>query len=563
PATGGRPIATATVPINAAASTLTVATATLPNLPGIDLWSPEHPALYRVDTALSNAGGRLDQTSVRTGFREASFEVDGFYLNGRRYFLFGLNRHQLYPYGGMSMPERVQRRDAQLLRQVLNCNMVRCSHYPQSPAFLDACDELGLLVWEEVPGWGYIGDTAWKDLWFGNVTAMVVRDRNRPSVVIWGAQPNETFPAVADATTAKQLAKASDPDRPTGGTQTRWNYPSYVQDVYAYDDYGSTPNPDGTATVHLQPPTPGKPYLVTESVGALLPPHFFERKSDQSSQQQQAILHAEAHSLVQDPSQAYAGILCWAGFDYASLSGYQDQHIKTPGVVDGFRNPKPGALMYGAQVDPAQRVVIEPSFAWDFGPTSPVTTLGADALIWSNCDQLQVSVGSAAQVTLQPQTSRFPHLAHAPFALDVSGVDGSQQPDLRIDGYAGGRLVGTRRCSGSNHGDHLQVQADDDTIQGDGTDGTRIAIQSVDRFGAPRPYVEGDATVTVEGPGTLTGLVASLESTVSPALIDPGQTATLTVTLRNGGIPLAATGGSGAVWVRAVPGAAGPITVRV
>ena len=253
PAAGGRPIATATVPVNAAASTSTVATATLPNLPGIDLWSPEHPALYRVDAALSNAGGRLDQTSVRTGFREASFEVDGFYLNGRRYLLFGLNRHQLYPYGGMSMPERVQRRDAQLLRQVLNCNMVRCSHYPQSPAFLDACDELGLLVWEEVPGWGYIGDSAWKDLWFGNVTAMVVRDRNRPSVVIWGAQPNETFPAVADATTAKQLAKASDPDRPTGGTQTRWNYPNYVQDVYAYDDYGSTPNPDGTVTVHLQP----------------------------------------------------------------------------------------------------------------------------------------------------------------------------------------------------------------------------------------------------------------------------------------------------------------------
>ena len=75
--------------------------------------------------------------------------------------IFGLNRHELFPYTGFAMPRRALRHDAELLRHELNCNAVRCSHYPQSAAFLDACDELGLLVWEELPGWSYIGNDAY------------------------------------------------------------------------------------------------------------------------------------------------------------------------------------------------------------------------------------------------------------------------------------------------------------------------------------------------------------------------------------------------------------------
>ena len=76
-----------------------------------------------------------------------------FFLNGVKCKLIGLNRHQSWPYVGYAMPERIQRRDAQLLRRELGCNVVRTSHYPQSRHFLDACDELGLLVMEEIPGW--------------------------------------------------------------------------------------------------------------------------------------------------------------------------------------------------------------------------------------------------------------------------------------------------------------------------------------------------------------------------------------------------------------------------
>jgi len=72
----------------------------------------------------------------------------------------GLNRHQNFPFVGPAMPRRVQRRDAEILRKELKCNIVRTSHYPQSRHFLEACDELGLLVLEEIPGWQYIGDAA-------------------------------------------------------------------------------------------------------------------------------------------------------------------------------------------------------------------------------------------------------------------------------------------------------------------------------------------------------------------------------------------------------------------
>ena len=157
---------------------------------------------------------------MTTGFRQASFELDGFYLNGERLQIFGLNRHQLFPYTGMAAPARLQARDAQLIKQELNCNMVRCSHYPQSPHFLDACDQLGLMVWEEPPGWQYVGDENFDGIFLQNVHDMVIRDRNRPSVVVWGTRLNETasYPdAVRGGSPARLPARRYAPDERSDG----------------------------------------------------------------------------------------------------------------------------------------------------------------------------------------------------------------------------------------------------------------------------------------------------------------------------------------------------------
>ena len=148
-------------------------------LAGISLWDIDNPALYTLAIALDTAHGQ-DEASYRFGFRTAEFTTDGFKLNGRVLKLRGLNRHQSFPYVGYALGRSAQERDAEILKRELKLNMVRTSHYPQSHYFLDRCDELGLLVFEEIPGWQHIGGEAWKDESVENVRRMITRDWNHP-----------------------------------------------------------------------------------------------------------------------------------------------------------------------------------------------------------------------------------------------------------------------------------------------------------------------------------------------------------------------------------------------
>ncbi|HWF17689.1 MAG TPA: glycoside hydrolase family 2 TIM barrel-domain containing protein, partial [Verrucomicrobiae bacterium] len=189
---GHKRIATVSEPLATNKAGVSEIKLTLSNLGNVKLWDVDAPKLYRVRTTLLMDGHPLHEHHTRIGLREAKFTADGFFLNGKRLRLFGLDRHEIYPYAGLAMPGRVMRHDAEILRREFNCNIVRCSHYPQTEAFLDACDELGLMVWEETPGWGYLGDDAWKEQVVQNVHDMILRDRNHPSIIIWGVRVNES-----------------------------------------------------------------------------------------------------------------------------------------------------------------------------------------------------------------------------------------------------------------------------------------------------------------------------------------------------------------------------------
>jgi beta-galactosidase len=145
---GSRVVATQTGEVGA---TDTLVNLVLRNLGSIALWELDRPKLYDVNVKLFEGERLNDEYSTRVGFREAKFTPDGFFLNGKHLKIRGLNRHQTFPFVGQAMPARVQRRDAWILKKELKCNMVRTSHYPQSPHFLDACDEYGLMVFEEIP----------------------------------------------------------------------------------------------------------------------------------------------------------------------------------------------------------------------------------------------------------------------------------------------------------------------------------------------------------------------------------------------------------------------------
>ncbi len=491
--------AATSVPITTTGTT--VADLTITGLQDITLWSPGTPQLYTVAVTVNPPGAPQHTVDVSIGFREARFELDGFFLNGERLRIFGLNRHQLFPYTGMAAAPRLQRRDAEILKNELNVNMVRCSHYPQSPHFLDACDELGIMVWQEPPGWVYMGDETWQQIVLANVHDMVIRDRSRPSVIVWATRLNETqskFPVLYQQT--RELAYQLDGSRQTTGAMAAYSTEGWAEDVFAYDDYQSL---DGNAV--LMPPIPGVPYMVSESVGALAGPPTYRWIDPEKVLAEQARLHAQVHSIAQSQDR-FAGLLSWAGFDYASLLGGNKiwETLKTPGVVDTFRVPKPGAAFYQSQVDPKVRPLVLPVFFWDFGPGSQPDGPGSDAMIATNCDRLEIYVGGAHYTTAYPDFAQLPGLAHPPAFANIT-VDGTGQPELRIDGYVGSNVATSTRMSADTSTDRLALFADDRSITADGTDSTRLTFRALDVYGNQRRRATGEVRLSLAGPATLTG----------------------------------------------------------
>ncbi len=520
------------------------ATVTLSDLGDVKLWDMDTPQLYDVVATLYLDDQPLHDYRVRIGLREARFELDGFFLNGRRVQLFGLCRQELLPYTGFAMPPRVMRRDAEILKREFNCNAVRCSHYPQSPAFLDACDELGLMVWEELPGWHYIGNQAWQDLAVRDVQDMVRRDRNRPSVIIWGVRINESDndPEYYKRTTA--AAKELDPTRPASGAMDRYSLKGWSEDVFAFNDYHQD---EKTANLELKEPLPGVPFLLTETVGQLVGigpsiAHKYRRAGDVTLQQKQAVYHAQAHEQAA-ANPRFSGVIAWCAFDYPSGENPYNQ-IKCPGVADIFRIPKLGATFYQSQVSPDVRPVIEPNFYWDFGWQTP-NGPGKNVAIFSNCDRLDIFVGGKKFASVTPDRANFPHLKYPPFFCDLevaipnpggSGKKKTPPPDLRIDGYVGDNVALSRHFSGDLTKDKFTLIADDTTLIADGADATRVVFRVLDQFGAPRPFNNGGVVFQLYGPGVIVG--------DNPfTLLDD-------------------SGGVGAIWVKSLPNQTGQIAVQ-
>jgi beta-galactosidase len=211
-------------------------TVSLSELGELRRWDIDQPHLYTVHVQLMLDGKIVDVDTRRVGFREAVFTDRGFSINGRIVKLRGLDRHQTFPFVGQAMPARAQRKDAQILRSGLHCNIVRTSHYPQSRHFLDCCDEIGLLVLEEIPGWQHIGDEEWKKVAIDNVGRMIRRDWNHPSVVLWGVRINESKDDHDFYTRTNALARALDDSRQTGGIRT-FQESEFLEDVFTLNDF--------------------------------------------------------------------------------------------------------------------------------------------------------------------------------------------------------------------------------------------------------------------------------------------------------------------------------------
>ena len=376
----------------------------------VQLWDVDHPTLYEIETELIRDGQILDTHRVRVGFRNAEFRADGFYLNGRKLKLRGLNRHQSYPYVGYAMPRSMQEFDADILKRELGLNAVRTSHYPQSQYFIDRCDEIGLMVFTEMPGWQHIGDDVWKDQAVKNVEEMILQYRNHPSIILWGVRINESADDEAFYTRTNALAHKLDPTRQTGGVRCIQKS-QLLEDVYTYNDFvhdGAAPGcePKAKVTSDMK-----KPYLVTEYNGHMFPTKAFDCEDHR-------VEHALRHARVLDAVVSYddiSGSFGWCMADYNTHKDFgSGDRICYHGVLDMFRNLKLAAAVYASQQD--EDVVLEISSGMDIGE-HPASRRG-EVWIFSNADGVKMYKNGRFLKEYIPRNDKFPYLKASPILID-------------------------------------------------------------------------------------------------------------------------------------------------
>jgi beta-galactosidase len=322
---------------------------TLPAIARPRLWSPEQPALYKLVSKLYVGGRQVDRFETPFGIRTVKFTADqGFFLNGKHYYMIGANVHQDQAGWADGVTDGAARRDVQMVKDA-GFNFIRGSHYPHSPAFTQATDEIGLLFWSEAPFWGIGGfgaDGSWLSSAYPpdpadrpefeasllqQVEEMVRIHRNRPSIVIWSASNEPFFTEGKSMDAMRDFLKREvaffhriDPTRPVaiGGAQ-RGDIDK-LGDVAGY-------NGDGT-TLFINP---GVPSVVSEYGSTMV-----DRPGDYDPGFGFMPDTPDQKANPRPYSWRYpwrSGEALWCAFDHGSIASIE---FGSMGFIDYFRLPK-------------------------------------------------------------------------------------------------------------------------------------------------------------------------------------------------------------------------------
>ncbi len=482
---------------------------------GLARWSPNNPTLHRFKITYRAEDGE-DSVTVRLGIRKAEFRPDGFFLNDRPLKIMGLNRHQSFPTVGYALGPEAQAQDADMLKYQLGCNLARTSHYPQSKAFLDRCDEIGLMVFEEIPGWQHIGGEAFKAQSLANVEAMIRRDWNHPSIILWGVRINESPDDDAFYTATNQRARQLDPTRQTAGVRKHTNS-SLLEDVYTMNDFvlgeehlpgvnrPRTPLRDQREVTGL---TKHVPYMVTEYGGHMYPTKIFD---GEERQEEHVLRHLEVVNAAHgDPH--IAGSIGWCMFDYNTHADFgSGDRICYHGVTTMTRAPKFAASVYASQgLDPLIQPVLEPVTHWSFGDRKVGGIF--PLIILTNCDEITFQYGDDEPLSFQPAYDRFPFLPHPPVVIEAADLPedkrvawGDKWKGGVIRGYLGGQELIRRTYAANPVPTVLEMACRPVIRTHDAYQDRLVQITARDQAGNRLPFLMDQLAISVDGPAVLQG----------------------------------------------------------
>ncbi len=481
-------------------------------LENIKLWDTDNPVLYALDIRVETPYG-IDNLSERFGFRSAEFTKNGFILNGNPIKIRGLNRHQSFPYVGYALGKSAQYKDAEILKYDLRINLVRTSHYPQSKHFLNRCDEIGLLVFEEIAGWQHIGDKEWQNKSIENVQNMIKRDWNHPSIILWGVRINESPDNHEFYLKTNQVAHQLDSTRQTGGVR-KFEEGEFLEDVYTMNDFilGEEELGGNRGRIPLRPQREctglnyDVPYMVTEFNG-----HMFPTKSvdNELRQNEHVLRHLEVLNAAYGDSNN-AGAIGWCAFDYNTHKDFgSGDRICYHGVMDMFREPKFASYVYSSQDHAKNGLVLEPVTVWARGERNIQGVL--PLIILTNCDYVEFQFNdSEERFSINPDFKNFSNLPHPPIMVDtehfpenVFGTWGTDWPNVKINGFIDRKLAISRQFVADPVPTNLEIIPDLEEVS-IGTD-VRVIIRALDQVGNKMRYLNETISVNLSGPAIIFG----------------------------------------------------------
>lgn len=478
------------------------------------LWSPEDPYLYHLETRVRMNGKVIDGGMTRIGIRFFEFRgADGFWLNGHRYHQFvGANRHQDFAYVGNALPNSQQWRDALRLRSA-GFTIIRTAHYPQDPAFMDACDELGMFVIVATPGWQYWNKAPeFAEKVQQNTREIIRRDRNHPCVLMWEPILNETrFPEQFALDALKVTHEEYPyPYRPVAAADM---HSAGIADNY--DVVYGWPGDDEKADRPRQ-------CIFTREFGELVDDWYAHNNLNRASrswgerpQLVQALSLSNSIDEMFRTTGQFIGGCQWHPFDHQR--GYHPDPY-WGGIYDAFRQKKTAYWAFRSQ-SPA--TYNHPTV--ESGPMVHIAHemtqfSDSDVVVFSNCDSVRLSIYDGKKQWTLPVRHEIGHQPNAPVVFE--GVwdffearqhsyyeKNWQKVNLTAEGIIDGQVVCTDRRMPSRRSTKLRLYVDEEGRQltADGNDFVVVVAEVTDDSGNVRRLAKEDILFSVEGEGEIIG----------------------------------------------------------